>query len=77
MENVGFYPRWWHAGILILLINGVATTWVGPIMLEEYRTVGNSSRFESLVSREQVEEGLQKAMDSGEKTNWDQFSAPA
>jgi len=67
MENVGYYPRWWHAGILILLINGVATTWVGPIMLEEYRTTGSSSRFDSLVSREQVEEGLQKAMDSGEK----------
>jgi len=67
MGNVGRLPRWWHAGILLLLINGVATTWVGPVMLKEYRSVPTSSRFDSLVSRDQVEATLEKAMVSGEQ----------
>ncbi len=67
MGNVGRLPKWWHAGLLILLINGVATTWVGPVVLEEYRTSSRSSQLDSLVSREQVEASLEKAMDSGER----------
>lgn len=67
MDHVGRWPRWWQAGILILLINGVATTWVGPIVLEEYRAASGSSPFDSLVSRAEVEASLEKAMDSGER----------
>lgn len=65
MDNVGRWPKWWHAGLLILLINGVATTWVGPIMLDEYKSSQHSSQLDSLVSRQQVEAGLEKAMVSG------------
>lgn len=67
MENVGRLPRWWHSGILLLLINGVAMTWEGPVMLKEYRSAPTSSRFESLVSRDQVEASLEKAMVSSEQ----------
>ncbi len=67
MDHVGRWPKWWHAGLLILLINGLATTWVGPIVLEEYRSSSASSALDSLVSREQVEASLEKAMDSGER----------
>jgi Yip1 domain len=67
MDHVGRRPQWWQAGILILLINGVATTWVGPIMVEEYRRNPGSSHISSLVSREQVEASLEKAVDSGNR----------
>ena len=67
MENVGRQPQWWHAGILLLLINGVATTWVGPVMLDEFQSSSSSSRYEFLVSKEQVEASLEKAIVSGDR----------
>lgn len=67
MDHVGKLPRWWIAGLLIMLINGVFITWTSPIILEEMRTTATHSRFEHLVSREQIQEQLDKTAASAEK----------
>lgn len=65
MAHVGLRPAWWPAGLLLLLINGVATTWEGPIIVEEFSHSPGHSRIENLVSREQVQAHLAEAVDSG------------
>jgi len=35
MAHVGRWPRWWQAGLLLLILNGVATTWMTPIMVAD------------------------------------------
>ncbi|PIE76034.1 hypothetical protein CSA17_04380, partial [bacterium DOLJORAL78_65_58] len=37
MAHVARRPCWWQVGLLLLILNGVATTWVTPIMVAEMR----------------------------------------
>ncbi len=66
MKNVGRWPRWWMAGLLIVVINGVATTWEGPVLLEEYRGRSHSSALNSLVSEKDFLDKLENSVGSGE-----------
>ncbi len=67
MDQVGRRPKWWLAGIFLLLINGVVMTWVGPIMVEEYKSSTLAPDLSSLISKEQVEASLEKAVASGSR----------
>jgi len=64
MKNVGRWPRWWIAGLLIVIINGVATTWEAPILLQEYRSRPHPSALNSLISEEDFQEKLENSVGS-------------
>ncbi len=68
MGNVGRWPRWWIAGILILLANGIATTWVGPIMLEEYKNNAHSSQL--LLDDDEMKNRLENAVGANGKNKF-------
>ena len=70
MGNVGRWPRWWIAGLLIVIINGVATTWEGPILLQEYRSRPHPSTFNSLISEEDFQEKLENSVGSNDSNKF-------
>lgn len=58
MTHAGRRPCWWQAGLLILLINGVAMTWVTPIMVREVTNHLAQSTLPGGVAGEQILETL-------------------
>ena len=66
MKNVGYRPQWWIAGLLILIINGVAITWEGPVLLKEYREHPKSSLMNSLITEDDLLEKLEKSVGDSE-----------
>ncbi len=65
MENVGRWPKWWIAGLLILILNGVATTWEGPILLKEYREQPGSALMNTMITQEDLLEKLEESVGEG------------
>jgi len=68
MKNVGHWPRWWIAGLLILIINGIATTWEGPVLLKEYKEQPKASMVNSLITDDALLEKLEESVgESGDR----------
>ena len=65
MLHVGQKPHWWIAGLLILILNGVATTWEAPILLQEYQDKPHTSLLKAMISEEDIMAQLENSTGHG------------